>query len=447
MVPNLVEDYDYDDNGNLTKDDNKGITAITYNHLNLPLKISFGSLGAIEYLYNAIGVKVCKTIFKTSTGSIPTMTHYLNGFQYVFRENYLGYETKLKFFSTAEGYVEPDGSSYKYVYQYKDHLGNVRYSYDRISYGIQEENNYYPFGMKHEGYNNYSYIPVVSNYKYNGKELQDEFGLNVYDYGARLYDPARAGWSNIDPLAEKYPGFSPYAYCLDNPIKFVDQDGREPTPYQAAIMAKHVYGDSKIKLVGGWKVSSAGKGLALNNETTGFKSQVYERTVKGKTEYTYATAGTEDMVDVKQDVKQVFGLAEQYKQSVEVAGDLKTALPKGAELTFTGHSLGGGLAEANAIATGDNAITFNAAGLSVFSPGGNQQSNTTNAYILTTDPLNAAQSATGLPTAGGTKHFIGPGSIQGAKNGHSIDSMIEGLQTKSTGQFIKNSIDNIFKSE
>jgi len=85
--------------------------------------------------------------------------------------------------------------------------------------------------------------------------------------------------------------------------------------------------------------------------------------------------------------------------------------------------------------------------LSVFSPGGLQKSNTTNAYILTTDPLNAAQGATGLPTAGGTKHFISPGSIQGAKNGHSIDSVIEGLQTKSTEQFIKNSIDNFFKSE
>lgn len=283
-----------------------------------------------------------------------------------------------------------------------------------------------------------------SPYKFNGKELDEETGL--YYYGARYYDPKVSIWYSVDPLAEKYPNVNPYVYCLENPINFVDPDGQKPTPYEAAIMAKHVYGDSKIKLVGGWKVSNAGKGIVLNDEITGFKSQVYERTVKGKTEYTYVTAGTEDMLDTKQDVKQIFGLSEQYKQSVEAALKLQDKLG-GAEMTYSGHSLGGGLSEANAIATGNNAITFNAAGLSTFSPGGLQKSSTTDAYILTTDPLNAAQSVTGLPRAGGTIHFVSPGSVQGASNGHSIDSMIEGLKTKSMGQYLKNSIDNAFKLE
>lgn len=49
----------------------------------------------------------------------------------------------------------------------------------------------------------------------------------MYDYGARLYDPARAGWSNIDPKAEKYYGFSPYVYVANNPINAIDPDGKD----------------------------------------------------------------------------------------------------------------------------------------------------------------------------------------------------------------------------
>lgn len=49
----------------------------------------------------------------------------------------------------------------------------------------------------------------------------------MYDYGSRLYDPARAGWSNVDPLAGKHPDISPYVYCADNPILYIDPDGRD----------------------------------------------------------------------------------------------------------------------------------------------------------------------------------------------------------------------------
>lgn len=216
---NGVDDYSYDINGNMTKDNNKNITEIVYNHLNLPTKITFGTAGNIVYNYDATGEKVQKVVNKTGQNAVTT--DYLEGYQYS--------NTALKFFPTAEGYVEPLGSSYKYVYQYKDHLGNVRLSYDK-TLAIQEENNYYPFGLKQTGYNT---VAISTNdalkYKYNGKELQDDnMGgslLNVSDYGARNYDPALGRWMNIDPLAEKFTEWSPYTYGINNPITMIDIGG------------------------------------------------------------------------------------------------------------------------------------------------------------------------------------------------------------------------------
>ena len=142
-------DYFYDINGNMTKDRNKGITSISYNHLNLPETINItdanGLFGAITYIYDATGVKLKKIV---STG---TTTEYAGNFIY---EN-----GTLKFFSQPEGYVEPVNEidisqGFAYVYQYKDHIGNIRLSYsDSDNNGsvdsseIIEENNYYPFGL------------------------------------------------------------------------------------------------------------------------------------------------------------------------------------------------------------------------------------------------------------------------------------------------------------
>ena len=85
---------------------------------------------------------------------------------------------------------------------------------------------YYPFGLKHKGYNNVvtSTNPALKK-TYNGKELQDELGLDWYDYGARNYDASLGRWMNIDPLAEKYLKISPYTYAVNNPILFIDPDG------------------------------------------------------------------------------------------------------------------------------------------------------------------------------------------------------------------------------
>ena len=349
------QDYWYDANGNMTKDDNKGITNITYNHLNLPEIVSLGS-DNITYIYDATGLKLKKIV---STGGT---TEYAGN--YIYKDNVLQY------FNHPEGYVEPDGSGsggYDYVYQYKDHLGNIRLSYkdvngnyqevldsdfennnydgwvhngnvtssfdngklkinvdaawegikhdlgnfavspgetytvkltfdkgntvskvrlyfqeldangnhlswntlnsdlltgnyeysytvntanrlrlridklntnltsltyfyvDHVSLTrgalqIQEENNYYPFGLKHKGYNG----NIVSEDKYHtfqGQELEEELGKNTYAFQWRDYDPAIGRFNKIDRFAEKYVDNSPYAFTMNNPMRFREVKG------------------------------------------------------------------------------------------------------------------------------------------------------------------------------------------------------------------------------
>gem|GEM_PF-2613361 len=154
--------------------------------------------------------------------------------------NYVYENDVLQFFNHPEGYVSPDNSGgFDYVYQYKDHLGNIRLSYtDSDGNGtiaqseIIEEKNYYPFGLTHKGYNDVTQPTgnsVANRYGYNGKELQDEVvggsSLDWYDYGARNYDAALGRWMNIDPLAQAYYSKSPFNYALNNPISFIDPDG------------------------------------------------------------------------------------------------------------------------------------------------------------------------------------------------------------------------------
>jgi len=62
-------------------------------------------------------------------------------------------------------------------------------------------------------------------YLYNGKELQEDFGLDWYDYGARFYDAQLGRFHTLDRFAEKYYSLSPYQYAANNPIKYIDVNG------------------------------------------------------------------------------------------------------------------------------------------------------------------------------------------------------------------------------
>ncbi len=197
----------------------------------------FGMTGEgnkIDYKYRADGVKVEKTINYVNPYTTDyTYINYLDGFQYKRKydksntaQNPYDSGYVLQFVPTTEGYYNFENN--KYIYNYVDHLGNVRLSYFNNGNGAEvlEENNYYPFGLKHEGYNGLTGNPSYQ-YKYNGKELQTETGM--YDYGARFYMPDIGRWGVVDPLAEQYRRHSPYNYAVGNPIRFIDPDGRGVT--------------------------------------------------------------------------------------------------------------------------------------------------------------------------------------------------------------------------
>ncbi|AZA93797.1 RHS repeat-associated core domain-containing protein [Chryseobacterium nakagawai] len=258
---NLME---YDVNGNMITMKDKNINSIVYNYLNLPNQISISQkvMGrifntAINHLYRADGTKLRKINYNAMQGDIgnTTTTDYLDGFQYTYYDNgsiggplsldktSFAYEEqaygksmgpifpskpkwRLDFVPTTEGFYS--FTENRYIYQYKDHLGNARVSFAKNSAGVLEItdiNNYYPFGLNHVG-GNKGLIGGYLNYKYNGKELQE---TGMYDYGARMYMPDIGRWGVIDPLAETSRRWSPYTYAFNNPMRFIDPDGRQAT--------------------------------------------------------------------------------------------------------------------------------------------------------------------------------------------------------------------------
>jgi RHS repeat-associated protein len=127
-----------------------------------------------------------------------------------------------------EGYAT--GLGYLNYYR-KDHLGNNREvwqaAYTGVTASTIQRISYYPSGLPWAESTGIG--AGVQSQKYNGKEFVEMHGYDTYDYGARGLYPAIGRFTSVDILAEMYYSISPYAYCLNNPIRYVDPNGMWPT--------------------------------------------------------------------------------------------------------------------------------------------------------------------------------------------------------------------------
>ena len=106
-------------------------------------------------------------------------------------------------------------------YYHPDHLGSSSYI-TNLDGEVTQHIEYLPFGEVFVEERNKTWN---TPYLFNAKEFDEETGM--YYYGARYYDPRLSLWMSTDPLQEKYQNISTYCYAANNPIKFIDTDGRK----------------------------------------------------------------------------------------------------------------------------------------------------------------------------------------------------------------------------
>lgn len=246
-------EYQYDANGNMTRNLNKGILKVTYNVLNLPEYIYMKDNQCLHYKYDGDGnrlsveVSTCKynitvpqsgeiqgdlDTLKVVRQQIPsrllTANYYYSGeFEYstlntsrrnVISKNQLGKGGYvLDRINFDEGYIVPGQSKFQ-IYDYvKDYLGNIRFV---VKDGhVVDINNYYPFG----GFFNEDENSTCQGWRFGGKKLNR--AIDQYNWKFRIYDPTVGAFTTVDPMCELSYGMTPYAFANNNPANYTDLFG------------------------------------------------------------------------------------------------------------------------------------------------------------------------------------------------------------------------------
>ena len=224
------------------KHENSQLSLVT--RLGLIKKVSLNDTDLVNYSYLADGTKVSaldgdgdgllylgSLIYRKTGNSIKLESAAFAGGRFVAR-------------NVAGGDLEMVP-----MFHVTDHLGSVRAVVDGVSGEVVETNDYYPFGSRWDVAAGLS--DDTNRFRYNSKEEQSSLypasfrdSVSYIDYGARQYDPVLGRWFAQDPLAEKYYGISPYAFCNNNSVNYVDPDVRKlrvASEYQNQFKEETIY--------------------------------------------------------------------------------------------------------------------------------------------------------------------------------------------------------------
>ena len=202
--------YIYDVNGNMTHDGRRGFD-VEYNFLDLVNKVKESNTIKATYAYLADGTKLgVKDVANQGFD-------YLGSMVYVRDNNTLNIEST----AFAGGRINHTTNGYEINYFITDHLGSTRVVVG-YSGNITNQSDYYPFGKRHE---NPNLINSVNRWEFSSKERQTTGEVDYMDFGSRMYDDFLGRWFTHDLQSEKYCPISPYVYCLNNPLIYIDPNG------------------------------------------------------------------------------------------------------------------------------------------------------------------------------------------------------------------------------
>ena len=208
-------EYSYNANGALDYDINRDIDLIQYDYLGNTRCIYYFSHDQIEYIYAADGTKL-RTIHRPASSI--ALTDSIDYIGNLILKN--GMPT-MYLFDGGYATFNPNGAVNGWHYYIQDYMGNNRLVVKKTG-TVEQVTHYYPYGGV---IGDISTNENLQKYKFEGKELDRTFGLDNYDIHARQYFAMAPMWDRIDPLAEDTPQFSPYSYCMGNPVNLGDYNG------------------------------------------------------------------------------------------------------------------------------------------------------------------------------------------------------------------------------